>query len=113
MLRQPDKGSASIYQHGSTSKTGQDTECLVDRQHHRRAEVSLHSMDTTWNNIRYKIREITWDKIRVRKSENFQDSKIFVAKTLNFLNSRQICVKSVFANFMHKRGPNRLHGVHL
>ena len=53
----------------------------MDRQHHRRAEVSLHSMDTTWDNIRYKIRESTWDKIRVRKSENFPDSKIVVAKT--------------------------------
>ena len=52
---------------GSTSKTGQDTECLVDGQHHRRAEVSLHSMDTTWDNIRYKIMENTWDKIREEK----------------------------------------------
>ena len=30
-----------------------------------------------------------------------------------FSNSRQICVKSVFANFKHNHGPNMLHMVHL
>ena len=41
-------------------------------------------MDTTWDNIMYKITESTWDKLQnqsQKKSKNFQDSKIFVAKT--------------------------------
>ena len=61
--------------------------------------------------------------IRVRKSKNFPDSKILSHKTFpdimrklcQFSNSRQICVKSVFANFKQKQkhGPNMLYRVHI
>ena len=57
---------------------------------------------------------------RVTKSENFPDSKIFVAKTFQIKrvkmrqisNARQIRLKSVFANFKHKHGSNMPHRVH-
>ena len=42
--------------------------------------------------------------------KNFPDK---TRKMHQFSNSRQICVKSVFANFKHNHGPNMLHMVHL
>ena len=47
---------------------------------------------------------------RVRKSENFLDK---TRKSHQFLNSRQIRIKSVFARFKHKHSPNMFHGIHL
>ena len=62
----------------------------------------------------------TWISMaRVTKSENFPDSKIFVAKTFRIkrvnrdnFQSRDKCVqKVVLQDFVHKHGPNMLHTV--
>ena len=42
--------------------------------------------------------------------KNFSDK---IRKLHHFSNSRQLRVKSVFANFKHNNGPNMLHRVHL
>ena len=61
--------------------------------------------------------------IRVRKSKDFPDSRIFVAKTfriksvnrVNFQIRDKSTYKVCLLDFKHKNGPysNMLHGVHL
>ena len=83
-----------------------------------RTSKAMSTWTTLCLELPWKLKSAYSQSQKRRKLSGWQDfcRKNFPDKTRklhHFSNSRQIRVKSVFANFKHNNGPNMLHRVHL